>query len=258
MDGAVAWASHNIHAISVELKECGRVLAISREREAGCAVTGLKGLWQSVTMASGGREGMRRAIRFMGLLDHMRTAPWANTRFKPNDLMIDRMTATHLKLIVGEAAYREEKESILAVLDHTPDSEMHNTSNILWITSRQNGKTTTLGLFAAALVALGQGGGELLNVYSTNLDRAMQVVKAAKQYMYWLKDNPLVGVCPVIIADNTRMLTVRTPDGWVNEMKARPRDPNGCRGDAPEAAMCVCCHVLFVKSDRFKFILLKP
>lgn len=63
-----------------------------------------------------------------------------------------------------------------------------------------------------------------------------QVVKAAKQYLYWLKENPLTGVTPVIVSDNTRVLTVRTPDGITNEMKARPRDANGCRGDAPEAA----------------------
>lgn len=54
--------------------------------------------------------------------------------------------------------------------------------------------------------------------------------------MYWLKDNTLTGVLPTIMADNTRMLVIRTPDGVVNEMKARPRDANGCRGDAPAAA----------------------
>lgn len=237
MDGAVFWAGRHIHEISGVLKECARVLAIARERRVVVRSGGLCGLWQDVTSHSSGRQGMKRIIRFMGLLDHFRKAPWANTRFKPNDLMIDRMTATHLKIIVGEDAFKTEKEQILAILDHTARNEMHDTANILWITSRQNGKTTTLGLFAAALVSLGQGGGELLNVYSTNLDRAMQVVKAAKQYLYWLSENPLVGVVPTIVSDNTRMLTVRTPDGWVNEMKARPRDPNGCRGDAPEAAM---------------------
>ena len=63
------------------------------------------------------------------------------------------------------------------------------------------------------------------------------MVKAAKQYLYWLRQNPLPGIAPTIIADNTRMLVVRSPDGVVNEMKARPRDHNGCRGDAPEAAI---------------------
>lgn len=63
------------------------------------------------------------------------------------------------------------------------------------------------------------------------------MVKAAKQYMYWLKENPHPQIAPVVMADNTRTLTIRTPDGIINEMKARPRDANGCRGDAPHVAM---------------------
>lgn len=171
------WAAQNTAEIAESLPECGRIISIARETQfaAKRQGPGLKGLWQSVKLNKGSNIGMHRAMRFRSLLEHLKKAPWANTRFKPNDEMLDRLTATHLLVIVGPEAYKREKEVILTMLDSTKNNEMHNTSNILWITSRQNGKTTTLGLFAAALVCLGQSGGELLNVYSTNLDRAMQV-----------------------------------------------------------------------------------
>lgn len=173
-----SWALQNTTTIASRLPECGRLLSIALETQKISkhqSAQGLKGLWNSVKMVKGASHGMQRALRFQKLLDHFKTAPWANTRFKPNDLMINRFTATHLRIIIGPHAYKTEKENIIAMLDSTPHNEMQNTSNILWITSRQNGKTTTLGLFAAALVSLGQSGGELLNIYSTNLDRAMQV-----------------------------------------------------------------------------------
>jgi len=77
------------------------------------------------------------------------------------------------------------------------------------------GKTTTLGIFGAALLCTAVLGGTLLCVYSTTLDRAQEVVKAAKQYMYWLKANrmPKVAVAPRVVTDNARTLVVQTPDG---------------------------------------------
>lgn len=171
------WALTNTTLMSATLPECARLLVIAREtkQNSNQQGPGLVGLYNKVKTTSTVKSGMQRAIRFKRLLDHFKLAPWANTRFKPNDLMIERLTATHLRVIVGNQAYKDEKEAILTTLDSTPNGEMHNTSNILWITSRQNGKTTTLGLFAAAVISLAQIGGELLNVYSTNLDRAMQV-----------------------------------------------------------------------------------
>lgn len=77
------------------------------------------------------------------------------------------------------------------------------------------GKTTTLGIFGAALLCTAVLGGTLLCVYSTTLDRAQEVVKAAKQYMYWLKANRMakVAVAPRVVTDNARTLVVQTPDG---------------------------------------------
>lgn len=77
------------------------------------------------------------------------------------------------------------------------------------------GKTTTLGIFGAALLCTAVLGGTLLCVYSTTLDRAQEVVKAAKQYMYWLKANrmPKIAVAPKVVTDNARTLVVQTPDG---------------------------------------------
>jgi hypothetical protein len=173
----LAWAASSIVEIAAELPTCARALsiAVAKASIATVARADLTALWRSLQTGPQVKIGLRRTLRFISLITHLRTAPWAAQRFGPNDKMVDRLIATHLRIIVGEAAYREERESIIALLDDTKDNEMQNTENILWLTSRQNGKTTVLGLFAAALTSLGRPGGELLNVYSTNLDRAMQV-----------------------------------------------------------------------------------
>ena len=173
-----AWAADNTAAIATKLPNCAREIAIASAKAVTVVPTraDITALWRSVQIAPEKNIGLKRALRFISLIAHFRKAPWAAHRFRPNDKMVDRMIATHLRIIVGEKPYRDERETIIALLDDTKENEMQNTENILWVTSRQNGKTTTLGLFAAALVCLGQSGGELLNIYSTNLDRAMQVV----------------------------------------------------------------------------------
>lgn len=236
------WAkAHTADIARAGAPECARLIAVGHARAPAAITNGIGGLWarhQPAGSDSSRRIGITRLARFRRLIRYFKeNAPWARTRFPPNDNMVDRMTATHLEIIVGEAAYAEERETLLAVIDSSAKAEMHDTQNILWVTSRQNGKTTTLGLFAAALIALGIGGGEMLNIYSTNLDRAAQVVKGAKQFLYWLIANPAEGIAVQIVNDNITTLAVRSPERWVNEMKARPRDPDSCRGDAPAAAM---------------------
>lgn len=128
------------HDEVARLLQCGRLRRKGTE-DGGEAkkVSGVKRLWSKV---SGDGEanlgtGMKRLLRFEAVLDHLRGAPWARVRFAPNDQMIRRLTATHLKLIVGEAAYESERGQLLGYLDNTEDASMHNTSNIVWVTNRQ-------------------------------------------------------------------------------------------------------------------------
>lgn len=124
------------------LLHCGRLRQRGSAKENGGGAgrtSGVKRLWSKVC-GDGEADlgtGMRRLLRFEAVLDHLRGAPWARVRFAPNDQMIRRLTATHLKLIVGERAYESERGQLLEYLDNTEDASMHNTSNIVWVTNRQ-------------------------------------------------------------------------------------------------------------------------
>ena len=82
-------------------------------------------------------------------------------------------------------------------------------------------------------------GGLLATIYSTGLDRAVELVKATKQYLNWMqeKTGTLHGYESIKYArDNERSYTIVTPAGKCNEVSARPRNVESCRGDAPRAA----------------------
>lgn len=76
--------------------------------------------------------------------------------------------------------------------------------------NRQQGKTTTLSKFIAALAIGSIAGGNLCFVYSTGLDRAQEVVKASRAVIDWLRTTPHVeraGYEKIKIArDNERMV----------------------------------------------------
>lgn len=90
-------------------------------------------------------------------------------------------------------------------------------------------------------------GGNLVCVYSTNLDRAQELTRAAKKYVYWAMSNPeairefdLMGLKPIkLVTDNERVysITGQYASGVVNTIIARPKSPDSCRGDAPRAAI---------------------
>lgn len=101
-----------------------------------------------------------------------------------------------------------------------------------WIAT---GKTSTLSKFLAALVVLSPAEGSLVCIYSTTLYRAVEVLKGAKRYIYWMEK--LRDDAAKIIADNEYSLEVETIYGNKHTVKARPKTPNSCRGDAPKAAI---------------------
>ena len=118
---------------------------------------------------------------------------------------------------------------------------------------RQQGKTTTLSKFIAALAIASIAGGNLIFVYSTGLDRAQEVVKASRAVIDWLRTTSFAeqaGYPKIRIArDNERMFGVRNPVGGVNEVLARPRTVESCRGDNPWAV--VVDEIAFTKKDWF-------
>lgn len=183
--------------------------------------------------------GQRRLLRFLNLLKEFDKASWASVTFDLNEAMIRRLTQAHLAVIVGP--YYEEEKAALEAMCNAPD----RSNNIVWITNRQQGKTTTLSKFLAALMVLAPVSGSLCCIYSTNYDRATELLKGAKMYLDNMgRTHPLAFE---VITNNERSMTIRTVDGFVHTASARPRNPNSCRGDAPKAALFD--EIAFVQED---------
>ena len=171
-----------------------------------------------------------RVSRMLRLIDHLGTAPWANKYFDVNYSITMRLVAAHLQLISPGAP-----ASVLHIID--PRISLEGAQNLVWTTNRQQGKTSTLGRFIAALAICSPKGGLLATVYSTSLDRSIELVKAAKAYINWMLTpaghNP--DYTFKYIANNQRWFELDNGVA-VNVVQARPKKPDSCRGDAPHAA----------------------
>jgi hypothetical protein len=176
----------------------------------------------------------RRLANFLKLIDHLGTAPWANLHFEVNHKILMRLTASHLNLISPGCP-----QGLTNLID--PRLVLDGAANLVWITNRQQGKTTTLARFVAAMALASPVGGLLFTVYSTSLDRSVELVKAAKAYIYWVQSEESGRIegfsdCK-LMRDNERMFAVLNSSKVTNNIVARPKNPESCRGDAPHAAI---------------------
>lgn len=154
--------------------------------------------------------------------------------FDVNDRMLRCLIATHLHLIVGKEAFAKcDRPALLRMID--PSSAfLDGFHNVIWVTNRQQGKTSTLGKFIACLAVHSNAGGHLAYIYSTNLDRANELSAAAKAYVDWLP-SASPSHAHVHITTNNNTTFVVDNGRALNRVVARPKNPNSCRGDAPEA-----------------------
>lgn len=210
------------------------------------------------------KPGMLRLLKFKKVLSFLGTAPWAKLSFDINETMLDRLTASHLSLIVGKEYWTDEKATLYRTISATED--LSNTQNVCWITNRQQGKTTTLSRFLAALSMCSPTGGNLVCVYSTSLDRAQELTRAAKKYLYWMQSTDTCKEFMTslefgeveILQDNERVYTIKSQYNSLNTILARPKNADSCRGDAPKAA--IFDEIGFVTSDfwyKFAYPLLQ-
>ena len=176
----------------------------------------------------------QRLGAYLQLLAHLNTAPWASGQFGANTGVMMRLVAAHLPLIVGE---KNPHPSLYAMIDGS--GKLAAAQNVVWITNRQQGKTTLIGKFIASLVLTAQCGGVLACVYSTKMDRAAELCKAAKEYIHWMATpGGAFSGCPSVSfeLDNQRQFTIRVGTHLPVSVMARPRNADACRGDAPAAA----------------------
>jgi hypothetical protein len=181
--------------------------------------------------ANGPRQYLANYLR---LLAHLNKAPWASGVFDANSAVLMRLVAAHLPLIIGE---ENPDPGLYSMLDGS--GSMHSAQNVVWITNRQQGKTTLIGKFLASLVLTARCGGVLACVYSTKMDRAAELLKAAKEYLTWMQTpaGDFPNFPPVVFTgDNQRQFTVQVGTNFPVTVQARPRNADACRGDAPAAA----------------------
>lgn len=110
-----------------------------------------------------------RLSRFLELLSVFCSAPWCSAYHKPNHMMLQRLTYSHLPIIVGRDHMEAGQELLKNLI--TSDTTL-SPGNQVWICNRQQGKTTTLGQFCATLLMLSVCNAEkTIFLYSTSLDR---------------------------------------------------------------------------------------
>jgi len=79
------------------------------------------------------------------------------------------------------------------MLDHESAAGKSFVRSFVWERQRltvSQGKTTTMSKFLACLLLCSPVGGNLVFVYSTSLDRAQEVLRAAKVYIDWIVTDP--------------------------------------------------------------------
>jgi len=189
--------------------------------------------------------GVRRLFQFLAVLDFLGNAPWANVRFPENEAMLRKFTATHLILIVGREEYGKHRGTLLSIIDSV--SDLSKLVHLTWITNRQQGKTTTLAKFLAAMAMISPMGGPLIYVYSTTRDRAQELIDNAKRYIDWVLHDPRNVDIFTSWGLHVKSYTANNTIGFslpsfldnriVNDIKARPKTADSCRGDAPRACM---------------------
>ncbi|MBN19833.1 MAG: hypothetical protein CL678_01000 [Bdellovibrionaceae bacterium] len=173
-----------------------------------------------------------RVVKYVQLLEHLRTAPWASGRFEANEDILLILSAGFMPLISHEPKPSPDLYKLLG----SRRKQLEQTQNTIWVTNRQQGKTTLLGLVIAAMALSAAPCKTLACVYSTKQERAAELCRAAKDYLYWMRDG--AGKHPYwtvhLDRDNERAFSIRrSPGEPASEILARPRNPDTCRGDNP-------------------------
>lgn len=179
-------------------------------------------------------EATKRLARFIKTIAFLDTAPWANIVFDVNDRMLRALIATHLHLIVGKDLFKNcNRAKLLRLVD--PTRSLDGFSNVVWVTNRQQGKTSTIAKFAAALLLSSPVGGDLICIYSVSLERSNELSKAARQYVQYAADSPAYTHHVKVVKNNNVNFVVENHYGAQNYCIARPKNVDSCRGDAPES-----------------------
>lgn len=139
--GEAAWRYSPEDITDSELPEAQRLYTLAADRiEQKVAVQFMHVAdVQTVAPKTTGRPGDIEISRFLNLIDLVHKVPWASLNFDENHKIILQLTASHLELLVDRNVARAHGPRLRGLIgQHTRDS------NLVWITNRQQGKTTSL------------------------------------------------------------------------------------------------------------------
>lgn len=94
-------------------------------------------------------EGELKLLRFLALLDFISyRTPYSSAHFDVNQSVLTKLVVNHLPLIVGREAAARNTQRLVAVVS----AKQLKPASLIWVTNRQQGKTTTIAKFLAALL----------------------------------------------------------------------------------------------------------
>lgn len=161
-------------------------------------------------------------LRFLDLIDFISyKTPYSSSHFNVNQGVLRKLIVNHLPLIVGHEIAKTYSRRLVSIITH----KQEKAGSLIWVTNRQQGKTTTVAKFIAALLLASPIGGNLIFIYSTSLDRAQEVLRSAKQYIYYIITSDRPKWCPKyeIHRDNERMISIFNGASAINTCVARPK-----------------------------------
>jgi hypothetical protein len=191
------------------------------------------GLWWSTldeAAVTSEADSLARLAKFERVLKLVNTSPQylASThKRQPTSTLVTQ----HLEAIVGKDAYRTHNRELMVAIDHTAFDPSHS---------------TTLAAFLSALMCTSPLGGDLVFVYSNSSALAAQeLVTQSQEYTQQLATT--IETFHVLDTNNLKppCITRKTSDGYSvvidettsNRIKARPTNPEACRGDAPHVVI---------------------
>lgn len=185
-------------------------------------------------------DAVVRLVRFMKLARLLLRCEFSNKIFDVNEVIFRVWMVTHINGIVGIDNFRSNENKLMSILNIHTISILH-IRHVLWVTSRQQGKTLLFARFCACLLMLSPINADLMDMYSTTLRKSSDMLKWTRRYIKECMDNRRIVVelenlgmqVPKLTTDNKKELGVRAcvaPHG-VNVMYALSCDVENNRGN---------------------------
>jgi hypothetical protein len=93
-------------------------------------------------------------VHFLQMLDHIQfNSPEKSMHFPVNSEILKRLVVNHLGVIVGEGVAASHSEQLIGIVT----KKKLKSQSLCWVTNRQQGKTTTISKFLAALLLMSPG-----------------------------------------------------------------------------------------------------